>query len=66
MSAEAFNWAVLLAVWFGIFGVGACGLAVYEWRLRRRNRDLLPPPSVRCRIYRNAPPKPISRWGSTR
>jgi hypothetical protein len=65
MSA-AFDWGVLLAVWFGIFGLGACGLAVYEWRLRRRNRDLLPPPSVRCRIYRADPPAPISRWGSTR
>jgi hypothetical protein len=65
MSNEAFNWTVLLCAWFALFGLGACGLAVYEWRLRRRNRDLLPPPGGRARIYRADPPS-VSRWGSTR
>jgi hypothetical protein len=65
MSAEAFNWTVLLAVWFGIFGLGACALAVYEWYERHRKRDLLPPPGGRARIYRADPPS-VSRWGSTR
>jgi hypothetical protein len=66
MSAEAFNWTILLCAWFALFGLGACALAVYEWHLRRRNRDLLPPPGGRARIYRADPPAPISRWGSTR
>ena len=65
MSNEAFNWTVLLAVWFALFGLGACALAVYEWYERRRNRDLLPPPGGRARIYRADPPS-VSRWGSTR
>lgn len=66
MNTEAFEWFAILAAWFGIFGLGATALAAYEWYDRRRNRDLLPPPSVRCRTYRNAPPNPLSRWGSTR
>ena len=65
MTAAAFDWALLLAVWFGILGLGACILAVYEWRLRRRNRDLMPPPGGRARIYRADPPS-VSRWGSTK
>ena len=65
MSPIAFDWAVLLAVWFGIFGLGACILAVYEWYLRHRNRDLMPPPGGRARIYRADPPS-VSRWGSTK
>jgi hypothetical protein len=65
MSTEAFNWTVLLCAWFALFGLGACALAVYEWYLRRRNRDLLPPPGGRARIYRADPPS-VSRWGSTR
>jgi hypothetical protein len=65
MTPAAFDWALLLAVWFGIFGLGACILAVYEWQLRRRNRDLMPPPGGRARIYRADPPS-VSRWGSTR
>lgn len=65
MTPAAFDWGLLLAVWFGIFGLGACILAVYEWHLRRRNRDLLPKPGGRARIYRADPPS-VSRWGSTR
>lgn len=60
------EWAYILTVMVGVFGVAAAALGIYEWLLRRRDRDLMPPPSVRCRIYRNAPPAPISRWGSTR
>ena len=65
MSLVALEWALLLAAWFGIFGLGAFILAVSEWYLRRRNRDLMPPPGGRARIYRADPPS-VSRWGSTR
>lgn len=65
MSADAFEWFAILAAWFGIFGLGATALAAYEWYLRRRNRDLLPKPGGRARIYRADPPS-VSRWGSTR
>ena len=65
MSTEAFDWFVLLAAWFALFGLNACALAVYEWWLRRRTRDLLPSPGGRARIYRADPPS-VSRWGSTR
>jgi len=65
MNTEAFEWLAILAVWFGIFGLGATALAAYEWHLRRRNRDLMPPPGGRARIYRADPPS-VSRWGSTR
>ena len=65
MSNDAFEWFAILAVWFGIFGLGATALAAYEWLLRRRNRDLLPKPGGRARVYRADPPS-VSRWGSTR
>lgn len=65
MSNEAFEWFAILAVWFALFGLGATALAAYEWHLRRRNRDLLPKPGGRARIYRADPPS-VSRWGSTR
>lgn len=42
MSAEAFDWAVLLALWLGALGVGSAVLAVVEWIDRRCNfRDKL-------------------------
>ena len=66
MSADAFEWFAILAAWFGIFGLGATALAAYEWRLRRRNRDLLPKPTGRARVYRADPRAPLSRWESTR
>jgi hypothetical protein len=50
----------------GVFGVAAAALGIYEWLLRRRDSDLMPPPGGRARIYRADPPAPISRWGSTR
>jgi hypothetical protein len=34
----AFDWAILLAAWFALFGIGACILAVLEWRDRRKAR----------------------------
>jgi hypothetical protein len=65
MNTEAFEWFAILAAWFGIFGLGATALAAYEWYERRRNRDLLPKPGGRARVYRADPPS-VSRWGSTR
>lgn len=65
MTPAAFDWLLLLAGWFALFGLGSCILAAYEWYLRRRNRDLLPKPGGRARIYRADPPS-VSRWGSTR
>jgi hypothetical protein len=60
VSTEAFEWFVLLAAWFALFGVGAAALGAYEWWLRHRSRDVLPKPSGR------ADPPSVSRWGSTR
>jgi hypothetical protein len=65
MSTEAFEWFVLLAAWFALFGVGAAALGAYEWWLRHRSREVLPKPGGRARIYRADPPS-VSRWGSTR
>ncbi len=65
MSTEAFEWFVLLAAWFALFGVGAAALGAYEWWLRRRSREVLPKPGGRARINRADPPS-VSRWGSTR
>ena len=65
MTNEAFDWTILLCAWFALFGIGAAVLGAYEWYERHRNRDLLPKPGGRARIYRADPPS-VSRWGSTR
>ena len=59
------EWAYILTSMVGVFGVAAIALGIYEWLLRRRDRDLMPPPGGRARIYRADPPS-VSRWGSTR
>jgi len=51
MSSEAFGWGALLALWFGIFGLGACILAVCEWYERRKKPPLLPNPEWRARVH---------------
>lgn len=65
MTNEAFDWTMLLCAWFALFGIGAAALGAYEWYERHQNRDLLPKPGGRARIYRADPPS-VSRWGSTR
>lgn len=54
MSAEAFDWLVLLTGWVVLLGVGAfVGMLVesyLEWRREREQR--LPPPAWRARVVR--------------
>lgn len=54
MSAEAFDWLVVLTAWFVAIGVGAfVGMvaeSIIEWRRERRQR--LPEPNVRARVVR--------------
>lgn len=65
MTNEAFDWLIVLCGWVVLLGLGAAAIGIYEWVERHRRRDVLPPPSVRARIYRADPPS-VSRWGSTR
>jgi hypothetical protein len=64
-TQNAIEWLYILTAMVGVFGVAAFALGIYEWVLRYRTRDLLPPPGGRARIYRADPPS-VSRWGSTR
>ena len=54
MSAEAFDWLVLLTGWVVLLGVGAIVGAIVEsyleWRREREQR--LPPPAWRARVVR--------------
>lgn len=59
MSSEAFDWFVVLAMWFAILGVGALIGVLWEshaeWRRERRTNRRLPAPEWRARVQR--------RWG---
>jgi hypothetical protein len=54
VSAEAFDWLVVLTAWFVLIGVGAFVGMVWEswveWRRERRCR--LPEPNCRARVVR--------------
>jgi hypothetical protein len=54
VSAEAFDWLVLLTGWVVLLGVGAIVGAIVEsyleWRREREQR--LPPPAWRARVVR--------------
>lgn len=54
MSAEAFDWLVLLTGWFVLLGAGAfVGMVVESWLEWRRERaQRLPAPSWRARVVR--------------
>lgn len=57
MSAEAFDWFVLLTGWFVLLAVGGLvGAAIESWLEWRREREQrLPEPNCRARVTR--------RWG---
>ena len=57
MSAEAFDWAVIVTAFIVALGIGSVIGAVVESRMewRREREQRLPPPNCRARVER--------RWG---
>ncbi len=57
MSAEAFDWFILVGGFIIALGIGSVIAAIIESRMewRREREERLPPPNVRARVYR--------RWG---
>jgi len=54
MSAEAFDWLIVVGGFIAALGIGSVIAAIVEshmeWRREREQR--LPPPNVRARVYR--------------
>jgi len=54
MSAEAFDWLVLVGGFIIALGIGSVIAAIVESRMewRREREERLPPPNVRARVVR--------------
>jgi len=61
MSAEAFDWLVMLTLWMVVIGAGAFIGMVWEswWEWRRERLQRLPEPNCRARVVQ---PHKFSRW----
>jgi len=54
MSAEAFDWFILVGGFITALGIGSVIAAIVESHMewRREREERLPPPNVRARVYR--------------